>query len=81
MGALPRAYLANIIYTLVGEPFKQWVEQRVNNRHDQRRQDQSLIEMDSEIAAIFNRSNATSGKYPPFAIIRAFAPVPGLFVS
>ena len=62
--ALPRSYVANLIYTLVGEPFKQWVEQRVNARHEQRRKDQSTIEMDPEIAAIFNRSTATSGKYP-----------------
>jgi hypothetical protein len=61
--ALPRGYLANVIYTLVGEPFKQWVEQRVNNRHEQRRQEEGAIQMDSEIAAIFNRSTATSGKY------------------
>jgi hypothetical protein len=44
--ALPRGYLANVIYTLVGEPFKHWVEQRVNNRHNQRRQEEGMIEMD-----------------------------------
>ena len=26
---LPRAYLANLIYTIVGEPFKQWVRERM----------------------------------------------------
>ena len=34
---LPRAYIGNVIYTLVGEVFKRWVEQRVNERHDMRR--------------------------------------------
>ena len=34
---LPRAYIGNVIYTLVGEVFKRWVEQRVNERHDLRR--------------------------------------------
>ena len=23
---LPRAYLANVIYTVVGDPFKEWVD-------------------------------------------------------
>jgi len=34
---LSRPYLANVIYTIVGEPFKSWVEQRVNQRHELRR--------------------------------------------
>ena len=34
---LPRAYIANVIYTLVGEPFRDWVEDRVNERHELRR--------------------------------------------
>jgi len=35
---LPRAYLANLIYTIVGDPFKKWVEGRVDARHEERRQ-------------------------------------------
>ena len=35
---LPRPYLGNLIYTIVGEPFKKWVETRVNERHEARRQ-------------------------------------------
>ena len=61
--ALPRGYIANIIYTLVGEPFRAWVDRIVNKRHEERRQEQSTIKMDPEIAAIFNQSTATSGKY------------------
>ena len=26
---LPRAYLANVIYTIVGEKFRKWVEQKI----------------------------------------------------
>ena len=26
---LPRAYIANLIYTIVGEKFKEWVKQKV----------------------------------------------------
>ena len=59
---LPRSYLANIIYTLVGDPFKQWVETKVNERHEKRKKQEDAIMLDPEIAAIFNASNATSGK-------------------
>lgn len=61
--ALPRGYIANVIFTLVGQPFKKWVDRIVTKRHEERRQVQSTIKMDPEIAAIFNQSTATSGKY------------------
>ena len=31
---LPRQYLINIIYTKVGEAFRQWVDERVGTRHE-----------------------------------------------
>ena len=34
---LPRQYLANVIYTIVGEPFKRWVQGLVDARHELRR--------------------------------------------
>ena len=61
--ALPRGYLANVIFTIVGQPFKAWVDRIVNRRHEERRQEQSAIKMDPEIAAIFQQSTATTGKY------------------
>ena len=30
---LSRAYLSNVIYTIMGEPFQQWVKQQVNRRN------------------------------------------------
>ena len=59
---LPREYLANLIYTVVGQPFKQWVDARVNDRHNLRRQQEHQIEMDYEIAQAFQKSKAVSGK-------------------
>ena len=50
---LPRGYLANVIYTIVGEPFKTWVEQIVDQRHNQRRQEDDQILLDPEIAVAF----------------------------
>jgi len=59
---LPRQYVANVIFTIVGEPFKKWVEQRVDDRHEERRKQEDTIQMDPEIARIFQQSHATSGK-------------------
>jgi len=30
---LPRDYIANIIHTIVGKPFQDWVNQKVEERH------------------------------------------------
>ena len=35
---LPRPYLSRLIYTIIGEPFRVWVERIVNERHEARRQ-------------------------------------------
>ena len=35
---LPRAYLGNVIYTIVGDPFKKWVDKIVDERHEKRRE-------------------------------------------
>ena len=59
---LPRPYLGNVIYTIVGQPFKRWVEKRVDERHELRRQEEQQIQMDPEIAAIFKQSTAVAGK-------------------
>ncbi len=62
---LPRQYIINVIYTLVGKPFELWVNQRIENRHAKIAEDRDLnIELDPEIAAIFQASNAVSGKLP-----------------
>ena len=60
---LPRSYIANLIYTIVGDPFKIWVETKVNERHEARREQADTILLDPEIADTFFASNAISGKY------------------
>jgi len=61
---LPRAYIANVIHTLVGEPFAKWVGKRVTDRNKKVAVEEDMIEMDPEILAIFQASNAVSGKWP-----------------
>ena len=58
---LPRQYIANIIYTIVGKPFTDWIDARVNERHEKRAMENNLnIQMDPEIARIFQQSTAVS---------------------
>ena len=60
---LPRQYIANVIYTVVGKPFYDWVEQRVNLRNQRVKNDHDMnIEMDDEILKIFQASTSVSGK-------------------
>jgi hypothetical protein len=58
---LPRAYLANVIYTVVGDLFKQWVDGEISKRNDKIVEEQNLaINMDPEIYAAFKASNHVS---------------------
>ena len=61
---LPRAYIANCIYTMAGEDFADWGKRRVEVRNEKVTQQKDLaIKMDPEIAAIYQRSTAVSCKY------------------
>jgi len=57
---LPRQYIANVIFTLVGEPFETWVNGLVNARHKRVEEEEGMIEMDPEIHAIYMKSKAVS---------------------
>ena len=60
---LHRGYIANIIYTLVGENFKLWAEKQMKERTKRLAQDRDLnIKMDPEIYKIFKTSTSISGK-------------------
>ena len=55
---LPRAYIANVIYTLVGQPFSDWVNQSIESRNQKlAEKNDMLVEMDPEIARIFAASS------------------------
>ena len=60
---LHRSYIANVIHTLVGEPFRQWVEINMAARNRKIEVDQNLmIEMDAEVLRAFQASTSISGK-------------------
>ena len=60
---MPRAYLCNLIYTLVGEEFKKWVNRRCQQRDESIATEQNLnIQLDPKIAEAFLASTAISRK-------------------
>ena len=50
---LPRSYLANVLYTLVGQKLQLWVEKRVNDRNTKVQKERDMIERDPRIAQIY----------------------------
>ena len=63
---LSRAYLANVIYTIMGQNFQNWVNAQVNLRNQRVAQEgNNMISMDPQIAQIFQQSTAISGKLHP----------------
>jgi len=60
---LPREYIGNVIYTLAGDNFQQWVTARINARNNKVTSDRDLaISMDPEIAKLFKASTSVSSK-------------------
>ena len=69
MHKVPRQWLINVTYTLVGEPFSNWVNVEIANRNeDIARKQKLLIEMDPEIAKAFDKSVNISSKFNHFPI-------------
>ena len=59
----PRQYIANLIHTLVGKPFRQWVDAKLEARNTELAEKKEMvIELDPQIEAIFKASTAVSGK-------------------
>ena len=58
---IPREYLSNVVYTVVGDPFQNWVNQRINARNQKVTKEQNLaIQMDPVIAELFRHSTSVS---------------------
>ena len=61
---LPRQYIVNIIYTLIGQPIKDFVNKFIRKRNDEIAQNRNLlIALDPQIAAAFKASINISSKY------------------
>ena len=66
---LHRQYVINVVYTLVGENFQDWVDKQVRIRNKKMAEEKNMnISMDPEIAQIFKNSTTISGRYIFFVI-------------
>ena len=60
---LPRQWLINMLFTVVGEDFETWVNSRVSQRNRMRASDQNLlIDLDPAIATAFHASTHVSSR-------------------
>ena len=58
---LPKQYLINVVYTVVGQTFADWVKDRVEERNNKVAVDKGLlIDVDEEIYNAFTQSTAIS---------------------
>lgn len=63
MDRIQRQWLINVIHTIVGNDFSEWVQRQVDARNDKVTEKQSLsLEMDPEIAQAFYDSKQVSSK-------------------
>ena len=61
---LPREYIGNVLYTLIGDNFQDFVNSKIEERNLKVTEDRDLtIEMDPAIARAFKESTAVSSKY------------------
>lgn len=61
---LPRQYIVNVIYTIVGQPIKDYVSECIKKRNDEIAENRNLlIELDPQIAAAFKTSVNISSKF------------------
>ena len=60
---LPKQFVINLIYTLIGDDFEIFIRSKINERNDKLQEDRNLmISVDPQIAKIFYASNFVSCK-------------------
>ena len=70
---LPRFYIANVMYTIIGETFREWVEKKVQERNEKHMLSQNMtIEMDPEVYKAFKASTHVSCWYHSFYFLTLF---------
>ena len=60
---LHRQYIANVVYTVAGSDFTDWIEMKLKERTEKLKEEKDLcIKMDPEIYSVYKNSTAISGK-------------------
>ena len=64
MAKLPKQWVVNVAYSILGDPFKQWIRNAIEERNKKVAIKKDLnINMDPELAAAYRASTAVSCKY------------------
>ena len=64
---MPRQWLANVIYSVAGQPFADWVDEVIASRNSKiAANEKKHILMDPEVFAAFEASTQVSSKFGPF---------------
>ena len=64
---LPKQWLVNIIYTIAGDDFAEWVKAAIDERNQKVTVKRDLmVNMDPQIAAAYDASTHVSCKFSPF---------------
>lgn len=60
---LPRQWIFNVAYSVIGEPFKEWIHNQINLRNQKVTKEKDLlISMAPEVIAAYQRSTMISRK-------------------
>ena len=60
---LPKQFIINLLYTLVGDDFEIWIRSKINERNEKLQESKDLmISVDPQVAKIFFASNFVSCK-------------------
>ena len=58
---LTRPYVANVIYTILGDEFSKWVDKKIDQRNKKVKEENNMmIDMDEDIAKVFRESTSVS---------------------
>ena len=67
---LPRSFIVNVTYTLMGEKFKSWVQEVIVERNNKIAENRKLIiELDPAVATAFRDSVNISSKFWPSVLV------------
>ena len=67
---VPRQWLYDVAYTIIGKPLADWVDSKITERNDKLATKQNLyINMDPKITAAFHQSHNISSKSQVFLLL------------
>jgi hypothetical protein len=70
MRKLPKQWIANVAYSVLGETFSYWVKEQIEARNVKVAEQGNLhIELDPEVYAAFQQSTAVSRKYNAILVL------------